>query len=164
MIEIYIGSEKLDLFKDEDVNITLSIQNVKDISKLFTDFTQNFSVPASRNNNDIFKHYYNSDITGGFSASLRQDAIIYLNKEVFREGSIELNGVNMENGKPSAYEVVFFSAGVNLKDLFGEDELIDLDLSAYDHSYSGSVIRGRASAAARYSPREYAESRCCVHR
>jgi hypothetical protein len=142
MIEIYIGSEKLDLFKDEDVNITLSIQNVKDISKLFTDFTQNFSVPASRNNNDIFKHYYNSDITGGFSASLRQDAIIYLNKEVFREGSIELNGVNMENGKPSAYEVVFFSAGVNLKDLFGEDELIDLDLSAYDHSYSGSVIRG----------------------
>ena len=142
MIEIYIGSEKLDLFKDEDVNITLSIQNVKDISKLFTDFTQNFSVPASRNNNDIFKHYYNSDITGGFSASQRQDAIIYLNKEVFREGSIELNGVNMENGKPSAYEVVFFSAGVNLKDLFGEDELIDLDLSAYDHSYSGSVIRG----------------------
>lgn len=142
MIEIYIGSEKLDLFKDEDVNITLSIQNVRDISKLFTDFTQNFSVPASRNNNDIFKHYYNSDITGGFSASQRQDAIIYLNKEVFREGSIELNGVNMENGKPSAYEVVFFSAGVNLKDLFGEDELIDLDLSAYDHSYSGSVIRG----------------------
>lgn len=142
MIEIYIGSEKLDLFKDEDVNITLSIQNVKDISKLFTDFTQNFSVPASRNNNDIFKHYYNSDVSGGFSASQRQDAIIYLNKEVFREGSIELNGVNMENGKPSAYEVVFFSAGVNLKDLFGEDELIDLDLSAYDHSYSGSVIRG----------------------
>jgi len=142
MIEIYIGSEKLDLFKDEDVNITLSIQNVRDISKLFTDFTQNFSVPASRNNNDIFKHYYNSDVSGGFSASLRQDAILYLNKEVFREGSIELNGVNMENGKPSAYEVVFFSAGVNLKDLFGEDELIDLDLSAYDHSYSGSVIRG----------------------
>lgn len=142
MIEIYIGSEKLDLFKDEDVNITLSIQNVRDISKLFTDFTQNFSIPASRNNNDIFKHYYNSDVSGGFSASQRQDAIIYLNKEVFREGSIELNGVNMENGKPSAYEVVFFSAGVNLKDLFGEDELIDLDLSAYNHSYSGSVIRG----------------------
>ena len=41
MIEIYIGSEKLDTFKDEDVNITLSIKNVKDISKLFTDFTQN---------------------------------------------------------------------------------------------------------------------------
>ena len=142
MIEIYIGSERLDTFKDEDVNITLSIQNVKDISRLFTDFTQNFQVPASRQNNDVFKHYYNADISGGFDASLRQDAIIFLNKELFREGSIELMSVDMVNGKPSAYEVVFFSAGVNLKDLFGEDELTSLDLSAYDHAYDGAVIRG----------------------
>ena len=142
MIEIYIGSERIDTFKDEDVNITLSVQNVKDISRLFTDFTQNFQVPASRQNNDVFKHYYNADISGGFDASLRQDATIFLNKELFREGSIELMSVDMVNGKPSAYEVVFFSAGVNLKDLFGEDELTDLDLSAYDHPYDGAVIRG----------------------
>ena len=142
MIEIYIGSERLDTFKDEDVNITLSIQNIKDISRLFTDFTQNFQVPASRQNNDVFKHYYNADISGGFNAALRQDATIFMNKELFREGSIELMSVDMVNGKPSAYEVVFFSAGVNLKDLFGEDELTDLDLSAYDHAYDGAVIRG----------------------
>ena len=142
MIEIYIGSERLDTFKDEDVNITLSIQNIKDISRLFTDFTQNFQVPASRQNNDVFKHYYNADISGGFNAALRQDATIFMNKELFREGSIELMSVDMVNGKPSAYEVVFFSAGVNLKDLFGDDELTDLDLSAYDHAYTGSVIRG----------------------
>ena len=142
MIEIYIGSERIDTFKDEDVNITLSIQNIKDISRLFTDFTQNFQVPASRQNNDVFKHYYNADISGGFNAALRQDATIFMNKELFREGSIELMSVDMVNGKPSAYEVVFFSAGVNLKDLFGEDELTDLDLSAYDHAYDGAVIRG----------------------
>ena len=142
MIEIYIGSERIDTFKDEDVNITLSVQNVKDISRLFTDFTQNFQVPASRQNNDVFKHYYNADISGGFDASLRQDATIFLNKELFREGSIELMSVDMVNGKPSAYEVVFFSAGVNLKDLFGEDELTSLDLSSYDHPYDGAVIRG----------------------
>jgi hypothetical protein len=142
MIEIYIGSERIDTFKDEDVNIKLSLQNVKDISRLFTDYTQNFQVPASRQNNDVFKHYYNADISGGFNASLRQDATIFVDKELFREGSIELISVDMKNGKPSAYEVVFFSAGVNLKDLFGEDELTDLDLSAYDHAYDGAVIRG----------------------
>lgn len=142
MIEIYIGSERLDTFKDEDVNIKLSLQNVKDISKLFTDYTQNFQVPASKTNNSVFKHYYNADISGGFEASLRQDATMFVNKELFREGSIELMSVDMKNGKARAYEVVFFSAGVNLKDLFGEDELTDLDLSAYDHAYTGSVIRG----------------------
>jgi len=142
MIEIYIGSERIDTYKDEDVNITLNIQNVQDISKLFTDYTQNFQVPASRQNNDVFKHYYNADISGGFQAALRQDATIFVNKELFREGSIELISVDMANGKPSAYEVVFFSAGVNLKDLFGEDELTDLDLSTYNHPYSGATIRG----------------------
>lgn len=142
MIEIYIGSEKIDTYKDEDVNITLSIQNVRDISRLFTDYTQNFQVPASKINNAVFKHYYNADISGGFQASLRQNATLFINKEVFREGSIELISVDMTKGKSSAYEIVFFSAGVNLKDLFGDDELTDLDLSAYDHAYSGSVIRG----------------------
>ena len=142
MIEIYIGSERLDTFKDEDVNINLSLQNVKDISKLFTDYTQSFQVPASKNNNSVFKHYYNADVSGGFDASLRQNATIFVNKDLFREGSIDLMSVDMVNGKPSAYELVFFSAGVNLKDLFGEDELTDLDLSAYDHAYDGAVIRG----------------------
>lgn len=142
MIEIYIGSEKLDTFADEDVNINLNIQNVKDISKLFTDYTQNFQVPASKANNAVFKHYYNADVSGGFSASLRQAATLFVNKEVFREGSIELLSVEMKSNKASSYEIVFYSAGVNLKDLFGEDELIDLDLSAYDHAYEGGVIRG----------------------
>lgn len=142
MIELYIRSSRLDNFKDEDINITLNIQNIKDISKLFVDFTQNFSVPASAANNAAFKHYYNADIIGGFEASLRQDATLFLNKELFREGSIELLGVNLEQGKPTSYEVVFYSAGVSFKDLFGEDELTSLDLSAYDHSYDGAVIRG----------------------
>jgi hypothetical protein len=142
MIELYIGSNRLDTYKDEDISITLNIQNIKDISKLFVDFTQNFSVPATAANNKAFKHYYNADVSGGFQASLRQDATLFLNKELFREGTIELLGVNLEQGKASSYEVVFFSAGVNLKDLFGEDELTSLDLSAYDHAYDGAVIRG----------------------
>ena len=142
MIELYIGSNRLDTYKDEDISITLNIQNIKDISKLFVDFTQNFSVPASAANNAAFKHYYNADVSGGFQASLRQDATLFVYKEVFREGTIELLGVNLEQGKASSYEVVFFSAGVNLKDLFGEDELTSLDLSAYDHAYDGAVIRG----------------------
>ncbi len=70
MIEIYIGTDRVDTFKDEDVNITLNVQNIQDISKVYADYTQNFSVPASRVNNDLFKHYYNADVSGGFDAAL----------------------------------------------------------------------------------------------
>lgn len=146
MIEIFIGSSRLDTFKDEDVVIKLSVQNIKDISKVFADYTQNFSVPASKANNAVFKHYYNADISGGFDASLRKSATILLDKEPFREGSIELLSVNLKNGVASSYEIVFFSAGVNLQDLFGEDELTDLDLSTYDHAYTGANVRTGAEA------------------
>ena len=50
------------------VSLTQTIQNVKDIAKVFTEFTQTFAVPASRVNNKIFQHYYNFDIDFGFDA------------------------------------------------------------------------------------------------
>ena len=61
-IQLYINNERVDLFEDESVSLTQTIQNVKDIKSIFTDFSQSFSVPASKSNNKIFKHYYNYDI------------------------------------------------------------------------------------------------------
>ena len=51
--------QRVDLFKDETVSITQSIQNVRDIKKIFTEFTQTFTIPASKENNKIFQHYQN---------------------------------------------------------------------------------------------------------
>jgi hypothetical protein len=38
------------------------VQNIQDISKVFTDFTQSFTVPATAWNNAIFSHYYRTDV------------------------------------------------------------------------------------------------------
>jgi len=46
-LQLYISNTRIDLFKDESVSITQTIKNVKDISKLFTEFTQSFTIPAS---------------------------------------------------------------------------------------------------------------------
>jgi hypothetical protein len=62
-VDIYVNDFLLDLFDDEDININLSVQNVQDISKVFTDFTQGFTIPASPRNNEILQHYYNANIT-----------------------------------------------------------------------------------------------------
>ena len=53
-IELYIDGKRVDLFKDESVKLTDSIQNVRDIDKVFTAFSQTFSLPASKVNNQIF--------------------------------------------------------------------------------------------------------------
>jgi hypothetical protein len=62
-VDIYVNGFRLDIFDDEQISINLSVQNVQDISKVFTDFTQGFTVPASPNNNEILQHYYNPFIT-----------------------------------------------------------------------------------------------------
>ena len=66
VIQLFIGTDQVELFKDESVTITQSIKNAKDIDKVFTEFTQSFTVPASKANNKIFKHFYNFNITSGF--------------------------------------------------------------------------------------------------
>lgn len=139
-VDLYIDGQKADLFQEESIEINLSTQNIKDISKVFGDFTQSFTIPASSANNKIFKHYYNVDVYGGFNANIRVDAFIEVNNNLFRDGVLELESVQMKQGQPYAYSVGFYSNVTSLKDKFGEDKLIDLDLSAYDHDYNDTNI------------------------
>ena len=139
-VDLYIDGQRADLFQDENIEINLSVQNIKDISKVFGDFTNSFSIPASKANNKIFKHYYNVDIDGGYISNLRTDAFIEVNSNLFRAGVLELEGVQMKKGEPSSYSVGFYSNVTSLKDKFGEDKLNDLNLSSYDHTYNDTNI------------------------
>ena len=72
-LQLYIEDQQVELHDDESVNLTQSIQNVRDIKKIFSDFTQTFNVPASKVNNKIFKHFHNFNIDG-FDARTKKDA------------------------------------------------------------------------------------------
>lgn len=143
IIQLYIQDQRVELFKDESVTITDSIQNVKDIDKVFTAFSQSFSIPASKTNNKIFKHYYNFDIDGGFDARKKVAATIELNNLPFRTGKIKLEGVDLKNNNPHTYRITFFGDIVDLKDKLGEKKLSDLDLTAYDIAYDATNIENK---------------------
>ena len=107
-IQLYIEGQRIDMFKDESVSITQTIKNVKDISKIFTEFTKTFTLPASKTNNKIFKHYYNFDIVDGFDARIRKSATLELNHLPFKKGKVKLEGVDLKNNKAFAYRITFF--------------------------------------------------------
>lgn len=140
-LQIYISGERVDLFQDESVSITQTIKNVKDIEKVFTPFTRDFSLPASPTNNRIFKHYYNYEIVGGFDARVRVEARLELNYLPFKEGKLKLNGVDLKDGKPYAYKVSFFGNTIDIKDLVGEDKLSDLDQLDVDLDYDADTVK-----------------------
>ena len=138
-VQLYIQDTRVDLFQDESISITDSIQNVSDISKVFTPFSKQFNLPASQVNNKLFKHYYNFDIQNGFDARFRVDARIEINHVPFRSGQIRLEGVSMKDNLPHTYKVVFFGKPSDIKDIFGDEDLNSLNpLTTYDISYSNS--------------------------
>lgn len=140
-IQLYIEGQRVELFKDESVSLTQSIQNAKDPAKIFTDFSKSFTVPASKVNNKIFKHYYNFDIVGGFDARVKVPANIELNSLQFRKGFIQLNGVDLKNNKADIYRITFFGETVNLKDLVGEDNLSALLwLNNFNLNYNAATV------------------------
>lgn len=140
-LQLFIEDQKVDLFKDESVSITQTIQNVRDISKIFTDFTKTFSVPASKQNNKIFKHYYNFDIDNGFDARFRVDATLEINTIPFKKGKIRLEGATLKNQKAHTYKITFFGNTVELKDVVGSDKISDLDLDIYKEVYDSDTVK-----------------------
>jgi hypothetical protein len=142
-VQLYIEGNRIELFNDEQIQVTSSIQNVQDISKTYTDFSQGFTVPASDLNNAFFQHWYNSDIDFSTDNNLRKDAYIEINLTTFRKGKIQLDGATLTNGKPSSYKLTFYGEGVTLKDTFGEDLLADLDYSDYAHSFTSAEVLTR---------------------
>ena len=140
------NQELADTFKDETISLTQSIKNIKDIAKVQTDFTQSFTLPASKVNNKIFKHYYRSDLSEGFDARFLMSAKIKLNGNDFKDGKIRLLGVKMKDNKPSSYKVNFTGSTVSLKTTFGDDELSDLPyLDVFNHTYSYSAVKTYAT-------------------
>lgn len=144
-VQLYINNQRVDLFSDETISLNSSIQNVKDISKIFADYSQTFTIPTSKENNKIFKHYDNSDIVDGYDARFRTTAKIELNNIPFRSGTVRLNKVIRRKGVSYAYDITFFGSTATIIRILGDDKLKDLDnyLSDYNHEWSfNNILQG----------------------
>jgi len=140
-VSLYIQGSKTDMFQDENINITDTIQNIRDISSLFTSFTQDFSLPASKNNNKIFGHWYNKDIDGAFDARFSLPAEIKISGANYKTGSIKLTNVKLENNKAISYAIRFYGDGIDLRDALSDKTLSFLNMEAYNHAYTGAIVR-----------------------
>ena len=141
ILALYIGTQRVDLFKDEIVKLNNSILNISDVSKNTTAYTQSFTVPANENNNKIFKHYYNTNIDGGFDARTKVDAKIKIDGLTFKSGNLRLTEVAIKSGEPSSYTITFFGKIANLNKTFKNAKLKDLDLSAYNHNFNSATVK-----------------------
>jgi len=142
-----INFQHLDLFEDEQITLTQTIQDIRDIEKVFTDFSRTFNLPATSVNNKLFKHYYRRDLVsdaipdGIFDANSKLDAILELNYKPFKAGYIVMNGVKLKNNVPESYNITFYGQTIQLKDRVQDRKLSSLDFSQFNHDYNVTRVK-----------------------
>ena len=143
MVNLFINGELLDQYADESVDIVSSVLDVSDITKNTGDYSKSFTVPASKNNNRLFKHWYNASIDNGFDARSKVEGSIDIDGVPFKLGKWRLNKCNIVKGRLESYTINFFGNLPNISDTIGEDMLSDLAFPTLDHEWtSDNVIDG----------------------
>jgi hypothetical protein len=140
-------AKRIELFQDEKISLTSSVQNVNDISKVFTDYSQSFTIPASENNNKIFRHWYENSLENGFDQRARYTGYIELDTQTFRTGKWQLESATIKNNRVEDYRITFYGELKSLTDKFGEDKLKDVQtLNDYSLNYSGANVLSRVKS------------------
>jgi len=155
VVSIYITvdsiAKRIELFNDEKISVTSALSNANDVGKVFTDYSQSFTVPASDHNNSIFKHWYESEVDGGFLHGQRYNGYIEINTVLFKEGKFQLEKANKKNGRIESYTITFYGNLTQLKDLFKDDKLNTLDYSVLNHAYTSAQVITRINTPGSYS-------------
>ena len=139
-VRIFVEGRELDLFNDETIEVNSTIQNIQDISKTYTDFSQSFTIPTSARNNAIWEYFYENAVNSSINYQERLDGYIEIDMTFFRRGKIQMEKSQLKNGQPNSYTITFYGDVTTLKDIIGEDLLSDLDYSTVNHDYTFNEV------------------------
>jgi hypothetical protein len=139
--------QKLDLFKSEKISVTSQIANANDIGKVFTDYSQSFTIPASVRNNEILSHWYESSVDDGFDHRVRYSGYVEINSQRFKDGNFQLEKASKKNGFIETYTLTFYGNLTQLKDILQDDKLASLNFTTYNHTWDYNNVITRIESA-----------------
>ena len=140
---LFDGQVICDLYEEQDIPLTLSVDNFKNVAEKTQSHSKDFDLPATKRNNKIFTHIFDVqktiDNVYDFNPYLRTKAILKQNGLLIFEGTLRLIEIKDDNGEIS-YNVNLFTETVALKDVLEGRTLADLNLAELDHAYNYTNI------------------------
>jgi hypothetical protein len=146
---------ELDLFADEDIQLSNNVTGLFDIGVLPSDFTRQITLPGTKKNNAFFEHCYDISIDNPFIFATNQKVPAYFDFDsiYLSQGYLQLNKVNVKANKfIESYEVTIYGTLSSFGRDINRNYLTDLStLSKYNHtasydnitaSWSGSLFNG----------------------
>ena len=143
------GQVIVDLYEDEDIPLSLSVDDFKNVAEKVQSYSKAFNLPATKRNNQIFDNIFEitrTDTGLNFNpykktkCTLKQDGFLLF------EGYLRMIDISNKSGEIS-YNVNLYSESVALADVLGDLTFADLDFTELEHLYNyTNIIRSWVNA------------------
>jgi len=137
------GQVILDLYEDEDLPLSLSVDDFKNVAEKVQSYSKAFNLPATKRNNRIFDQVFEvtrSDDGVIFNVYKKTQCVLKQDGFILFEGYLRLLDVTDKDGEIS-YNVNLYSEVIALADFLKDLEFRDLDFTELSHNYNIEEIK-----------------------
>jgi hypothetical protein len=133
------GQVILDLYEDENIPLTLSVDEFKNVAEQVQSYSKAFNLPATKRNNQIFENLFEvtrsaqNSIT--FNPYVRSRSILKQDGFILFEGYLRVLDIQDKEGEIS-YNVNLYSEVVSFADALKDKTFSQLDFTELEHEYN----------------------------
>ena len=137
------GQVILDLYEDEDLPLTLSVEDFKNVAENVASYSKAFNLPATKRNNKAFDYIF--EITRDYQGLIfnpyqKTECLLKQDGFLLFKGYLRLLDVTDKLGEIS-YNVNLYSEVVALADTLKDRTFSDLGFTELEHDYNRTQIQ-----------------------
>jgi hypothetical protein len=140
VVEVRIEGRRLDVFEGFDFSFNYGVADIRNPEKRSTEYSKTIKCPATKNNDSLFGHIYDVNISNNYDANTsninvnfnpnkKAEARVIADGVEVMAGVVQLRKV-MQKGHAYTYEVVFIGKLLNIFSVLGDKKLNDVDENA----------------------------------
>jgi hypothetical protein len=137
------GQVICDLYQEEDIPLTLSVDEFKNVAEKVQSYSKDFNLPATKRNNQIFDNIFEitrSDDGVIFNPYIKTQCVLKQDGYILFEGYLRLIDIQDQAGEIS-YNVNLYSEAVALADVLKDKTFNDIDFTELEHEYNKTQIK-----------------------
>ena len=136
------GQVIVDLYEDEDLPLTLSVDDFKNVAEKVQSYSKAFNLPATKRNNLIFDAIF--EVTREYDGIIfnpykRTKCVLKQDGFILFEGFLRMLDITDKEGEIS-YNVNLYSEVIALADTLKDRAFRDLDFTELEHDYNRTQI------------------------
>ncbi len=137
------GQVICDLYEEEDIPLTLSVDDFTNVAEKVQSYSKDFNLPATKRNNQIFDNVFDITRTAtgiNFNPYVKTQCILKQDGYVLFQGYLRLISINNKKGELS-YNVNLYSEVIALADFLKDKKFKDIDFEELEHAYNKTNIK-----------------------